>query len=587
MFLGLSGAPLVIVAIIAFILVIGVIITVHELGHLIFAKRAGILCHEFSIGFGPIIYKHQFKETLFCIRAIPIGGYVSMADESTALDFVKVGDNVGININDDIVNEIILDENAASQIRGEVTAVDLFGEAGEDLFITIKEGENELFYKVRKDAFYVFEKNKRMQITPYDRCLQSKTKWQRFLTLVAGSMMNLLLAIFVCIIVGLSTGVPNYESSIIGSVGENSSAYNVLKENDQITHVKSKSGDIDKDIKSWDDFSKTLASIYENYETSMYVTVKRGSENLTFELEASTYIVSIGISNLYLEESIFDDKVDGLKLGAIAIRYNDQSKTFTYPLASGDYITKMKVETIKDNKVVNTEEKELDSWSDIVMLMEDEDYCRVYFEYYSQAKYNEAISKLANKDEATYELGLVTIEDLEKEYKDKNLAIESYTKEVLETQGIEAIQQKLGVSPTYKFDFFGSLGNAFKEFWGDFTYVFKVLKVLIAPSGVRQVGVKNLSSFVGIFSLIEDYVASGFIPLLSFVALLSVNIGLVNLLPIPALDGGRILFLLIELITRKKVPRKVENIINNVVFVLVLILLVYVTYNDIVRLIHK
>ena len=73
MFFALTGVGLTIVSIIAFIIIIGVIITVHELGHLYFAKKAGILCHEFSIGMGPIIYKKQFGETRFCVRAIPIG----------------------------------------------------------------------------------------------------------------------------------------------------------------------------------------------------------------------------------------------------------------------------------------------------------------------------------------------------------------------------------------------------------------------------------------------------------------------------------------------------------------------------------
>ncbi len=587
MFLGLSGAPLVIVAIIAFILVIGIIITVHEAGHLLFAKRAGILCHEFSIGFGPIIYKHQFKETLFCIRAIPIGGYVSMADESIALDIVKVGDKIGVNVSDDLITEIILDDNAQAKIRGEVSALDLYGESGEELFITINDGAQDIFYKVKRDAFYVFEKNKRMQITPYDRCFQSKTKWQRFLTLFAGPAMNLILAIFLSIIVAMATGVANYESAVIGEVGEKTVAADVLQVNDEITHIKSASGSIDKDITSWTEFSETLDEIYASYETSMYVTVKRDGELKTFEMEASTYIVSIGLSNLYLEASDFDGKVTGLKLGALAMRYNTTSKTLTYPLDTGDYITKMRVDTIVDKKITNSETVTLTSWGDVIKLMEDEDYCRVYFEYYSKAKYAAEVAKLADKSTATYELGLVTISDMEAECNEKGVAVESYTKEVLDTQGIEAIQIKLGVSPTYKFDFFGSLSNAFVKFWDDFTYVFKVLKVLIAPSGVRQVGVNNLSSVVGIFSMVEDYVASGFIPLLSFMALLSVNIGLVNLLPIPALDGGRILFLLIELITRKKIPAKVENIINNVVFVLVLILLVYVTYNYIIRLVNK
>jgi len=135
-----------------------------------------------------------------------------------------------------------------------------------------------------------------------------------------------------------------------------------------------------------------------------------------------------------------------------------------------------------------------------------------------------------------------------------------------------------------KFDFFMSIGNAFKSFWSDFTLVFRTLKLLIAPSGVRQIGVNNLSGFVGIFGLIEKYIGNGILPLLAFTAMLSVNIGIMNLLPIPALDGGRIVFLLVEAITKKRPSKKVESIINTVFFVLLMALFVYITVHDIMRL---
>ena len=84
--------------------------------------------------------------------------------------------------------------------------------------------------------------------------------------------------------------------------------------------------------------------------------------------------------------------------------------------------------------------------------------------------------------------------------------------------------------------------------------------------------------------MVKQYIGAGFIPLLSLTALLSVNIGVMNLLPIPALDGGRLVFLLIELITRKKPSKKVENMINNIFFILLMILFVYITIHDIIRL---
>jgi len=65
---------------------------------------------------------------------------------------------------------------------------------------------------------------------------------------------------------------------------------------------------------------------------------------------------------------------------------------------------------------------------------------------------------------------------------------------------------------------------------------------------------------------------------------LSINVGFINLLPIPAFDGGRILFLIIEKIRRKPVSAKVENTIHTIGFVLIMILMVYITFNDILRL---
>ncbi len=67
--------------IIIFIIILGIIILVHEVGHLLFAKLFGVYCHEFSIGMGPLIYSKKFGETKYSLRAIPIGGYVAMAGE--------------------------------------------------------------------------------------------------------------------------------------------------------------------------------------------------------------------------------------------------------------------------------------------------------------------------------------------------------------------------------------------------------------------------------------------------------------------------------------------------------------------------
>ena len=74
-----------IVNIIVLVLSLSVLICLHELGHLLMAKKFNVFCAEYSIGMGPLIYKRkkEGQETQFSIRALPIGGYVAMAGEGS------------------------------------------------------------------------------------------------------------------------------------------------------------------------------------------------------------------------------------------------------------------------------------------------------------------------------------------------------------------------------------------------------------------------------------------------------------------------------------------------------------------------
>lgn len=77
-----------IITLLCFILVLGVTVFIHELGHFLFAKKAGIYCYEFSLGMGPVLWKFNRKndETTYAIRLFPIGGFVQMAGEAVDLD---------------------------------------------------------------------------------------------------------------------------------------------------------------------------------------------------------------------------------------------------------------------------------------------------------------------------------------------------------------------------------------------------------------------------------------------------------------------------------------------------------------------
>ena len=68
--------------IVVFILILGIVVLIHELGHFITAKSFGVYCSEFSIGMGPKIFSRKKGETEYEIRALPIGGFVSMAGDA-------------------------------------------------------------------------------------------------------------------------------------------------------------------------------------------------------------------------------------------------------------------------------------------------------------------------------------------------------------------------------------------------------------------------------------------------------------------------------------------------------------------------
>lgn len=98
----------------------------------------------------------------------------------------------------------------------------------------------------------------------------------------------------------------------------------------------------------------------------------------------------------------------------------------------------------------------------------------------------------------------------------------------------------------------------------------------------------NLSEIagpVGIVSLVGDASALGFVFILNFTAFISINLAIINLLPVPALDGGRLLFLLIEVIKGSPIKPSIANTVNTIGFALLILLMLVVTYSDILRII--
>lgn len=138
----------------------------------------------------------------------------------------------------------------------------------------------------------------------------------------------------------------------------------------------------------------------------------------------------------------------------------------------------------------------------------------------------------------------------------------------------------IGLHDDVKTGFFESVKYAFVKFASLIVQMILVIGNLITG----KLGIGSLSGPVGIFTVVGESAAAGFINLVYLTAFISINVGFMNLLPIPALDGGRILFLIIEKIKGSKVDVRVENVIHSVGFALLMLLMIIVTFNDIIRL---
>ncbi len=133
----------------------------------------------------------------------------------------------------------------------------------------------------------------------------------------------------------------------------------------------------------------------------------------------------------------------------------------------------------------------------------------------------------------------------------------------------------------YKKGFKNAISYAFSGTYENSKTIIRILVSLFKG----EVSVKNLSGPVGIYSVVDTVKTQGLQTLLYLTAYLSINVGIVNLIPIPVFDGGRIFILIIEKIIKRKTGEKLETALNFIGFGLMILLMIVVTFNDIVRLI--
>ncbi len=114
--------------------------------------------------------------------------------------------------------------------------------------------------------------------------------------------------------------------------------------------------------------------------------------------------------------------------------------------------------------------------------------------------------------------------------------------------------------------------------------LYKLMLLTLKQLFMGGVSVKDLSGPVGIYTVVDSQAKQGLASIMYLTAYLSMNVGVINLIPFPAFDGGKVLFLIIEKIRRKPIKARTEGIINSIGFGLLILLMIYVTLNDILRL---
>ncbi len=413
--------------ILAFILIFGGLVFFHELGHLIFAKRAGILCREFAIGFGPKIFTITKNETVYTIRLLPLGGYVRMAGEDAESVELKPGYRIGIICNENEAVDKIIVTNKDKYPEARMIEVE---EADLDHKLIIRgyeEGEEDTLktFKVNPKAIIV-EDGLELQIAPYDRQFSSKTVGQRAMAIFAGPMMNFILAAVLFMIIGMVQGVV-VNDPVLGKLTEDGPAITSgLKEGDVVQSING------QEMESWEEIQKT---IQQNANNELNVVVER--DGATKEITVTPKLV----------------------------------------------------------------------------------------------------------EDAAGKRGIIGV-----------------------------------YAPTEK-SFVKAVGHGFTE-----TYMWtKQIFIILGDLVTGGFDIDQLSGPVGIYVSTEEVAKSGIIYLLKWAGVLSINLGIMNLLPLPALDGGRLLFIAIEAVRGKPIDKQKEGIVHFIGFALLMLLMIVVTWNDIQR----
>ena len=518
-------------------LLFGAAIFVHEFGHFWVALKRGLKVEEFAIGFGPIIWSKTHEGILYSIRAIPAGGFVKLP-------------------------QMLTSEAIEGKPEGQT-------EGDED-------SENE-------DSEPPEPVEELPPVSPLSKILVA----------FAGPLMNVIFAILIAVFIWL-VGIPKpINEPVVGYVGEKSKEYKIgARPGDRITNVNG------EPIETWQD---VVYAVLDSEGETVAVQVQRGEEQRQFDLPAGTWsggIRRIRLDNQDLLEvmsfetpSLLGDV--GFKPGDVVLSVNGQKAYSQYQLLDLLMADAGQMKTVRVTR--GDQEVELPFETPDVagvaveqVVTEDED----------------GLSTPASKAD-------VQAGDVIKSAAGVRVTSTRQLVDIIQAQDNKEFQLDLlrgdkgiQVSITPKDN---RLGVALKQ---DIGLVFKpepirYSKELAHPSPAAQigdvldkiaitfkalgrgkesgVGAKDLSGPVGIFGMLAIQVNHDLRLALSFLVLLNINLAILNLLPVPVLDGGHILLSIIEWIRKEPVSVKIQEWATTAFAALLLCFFVYVTFADVKR----
>src|SRR3989339_155631 len=539
-------------SIVSFIIIFSIVVLIHEAGHFIMARRAGIKVHEFGIGLPPRIWGFKKKGVLWSINAIPFGGFVRMLGEDVS------------------------EEKALTS----------------------------------KDSFI------------------NKTLGQRIKVVVAGVFMNILLA-FVLLTVGFIVGMEPLivtEDDFLSQIQIN----NVSFETGMVVKDFKKDSIAEKNGLQKEDRIIDLKINLENnnnvfltpelivaddmiFSGTVYMKIMRDSQVIEKNIQLKDQNLGMKIPNFYTLPTIRVSEVrenslsskTSLKEGDKILAINGKKIFYVQnlfeELANAD--GQVEYEVFRDNEIIKlkadtgefqpkvvfseiylnspAEKAGLQKGDLVVKVNESNLDNPINFPKFIQENKGKKVdleilrnNELSNVSVDVPESGLIGVGIFSNiSYKDID---------------VSAYQDYLNISvldiANVKYPFYQAPWKVFGEVKRLSVLTAKmfvdVIKKIVDEGKVPE----GVSGPVGIARMTYDFVEKGFAALVRFTALISLSLGVINILPLPALDGGRLAFLIAEGVIGRRLNQIWESRIHAIGFILLMLLIFYVTFNDVMEI---